>query len=180
MTDGFPSGGDGEVEFLLRQVEELLEECPRCDLYQEDDCTCKPIDPREVLRAMSLVLKVYVHSFPIQPLSDADGHLRHAILEIAYGSREDDCRTYSFGDPPCGGCAGCIHAQTEHYFVQEKMQAERYQNAGLEWAPYVIDWTKYTDVLPGGKAPFCREHAHRKECRETQAIMKKKMEKEDA
>lgn len=51
-------------------------------------------------------------------------------------------------DPPCGGCVSCVIAQVSHGWHNLRAEADRYQAAGFEWAPFVIDW--YAIVIMGG------------------------------
>ena len=66
---------------------------------------------------------------------------------------DDTERCMPYGDPPCGGCADCIRAQISHWFYQERDQASRFQDAGFECAPYVIDAYELTHGYSQAFAP---------------------------
>ena len=74
----------------------------------------------------------------------------YARLDEADG--DDHCVTLC-RDPPCGGCSHCIRAQISYWFYEERKQATRFQDAGFEWAPYVIDAAAITHHYSQAFAP---------------------------
>lgn len=75
-------------------------------------------------------------------LSKQDLEDRHEDIEKQFGNDKSNCGGWTF-DPPCGGCIGCLHMMTSHFFKKEREEANRYQAAGLEVAnPNVIDTRK--------------------------------------
>jgi len=82
-------------------------------------------------------------------LSRMDLRTRMQEAYEMYG--DDSCNPG--GDPPCGGCGCCILAQVSYYFGIERQEATRYQDAGFEYAPGVIDARELTNGYSRAFAP---------------------------
>jgi hypothetical protein len=86
-------------------------------------------------------------------LSRADLYARLNEVDEMYGLEESAYCGY----PPCGGCFSCLRAQVSYQFDNERMQANCFQAADFECAPYVIDAYELTH---GYSQAFAPHHDH--------------------
>lgn len=130
-----PSG----IAKILERAEPWIKQCGTCDAGLSLDCVCQTGDPRPLISEMYGELAVLDEIYKLaRPLSDMDSLIRHAEVQARMGD-ERGCGMTAAYSGPCGGCVDCVHAQVSYYFDIEKAQARVFHEAGLEWAPYVID-----------------------------------------
>lgn len=76
---------------------------------------------------------------------------QHRQTDLMCPSEGFECGGWTW-EPPCGGCNGCLHAQTAYWIQKERERAYMFQRAGFEYAdPSVI---QLDQSLPGGYAPY--------------------------